>query len=95
MRIVWTRPAADDLDSLEAFIAEDGPVAAVETVVRILSLVSDLLSDFPHSGRSGRVPGTRELIMPDTPFIVAYRVEAGVLQVLRVLRAARRWPDRL
>ena len=95
MRIVWTVPAAADLDSIEAFIAEHDPQAALGVVRRIIGLVGRQLPRHPYSGRAGRVPGTRELVVPDTPFIVAYRVEAGRLEVLRVLHAARRWPDRL
>ena len=30
-------------------------------------------------GRAGRVPGTRELVIPDTPYILPYRVRAGAV----------------
>ena len=43
-------------------------------------------------GRLGRVPGTRELVTPRTPFIVPYKLEGEVIQVLRVFHGARRWP---
>jgi plasmid stabilization system protein ParE len=46
----------------------------------------------PHAGRPGRVPGTRELVIADTPFIVIYRVVAKTLQVIAVLHAAQKWP---
>jgi hypothetical protein len=41
----------------------------------------------------GRVPGTRELGIPKTPFVVPYRVHHDVLQILRVYHHARRWPE--
>jgi toxin ParE1/3/4 len=44
-------------------------------------------------GRPGRVPGTRELVIPNTPFIVPYRVVGNTIQVLRILHGARPWPD--
>jgi toxin ParE1/3/4 len=46
-----------------------------------------------HRGRPGRWPGTRELIIPGTPYIVPYRVKGPVVEILRVFHGARRWPD--
>ena len=48
--------------------------------------------DNPDAGRAGRVPGTRELIIGGTPFILPYRVKDDTLQVLRVLHSSRKWP---
>lgn len=92
MTIVWSSEALDDLDRLRAFIAKDSPKAAREIALVILAAV-EYLADNPHIGRPGRVPGTRELVVPQTPFIVPYRLQAGVLQVLRVYHGARRWPE--
>jgi toxin ParE1/3/4 len=39
------------------------------------------------------VPGTRELVIPQTPYIVPYRVQGHVIQILRAYHGARRWPD--
>jgi toxin ParE1/3/4 len=44
-------------------------------------------------GRPGRVPATRELLIPQTPYIIPYRVQQGTIQILRVYHGARRWPD--
>jgi plasmid stabilization system protein ParE len=49
----------------------------------------------PEIGRRGRAPGTRELVISQTPFLVAYRVHNETIEVLRVLHGAQRWPDRL
>jgi plasmid stabilization system protein ParE len=46
-------------------------------------------------GRPGRVARTRELVVTGTPYILPYRVTAGVLEVLRVLHASRKWPKSL
>jgi toxin ParE1/3/4 len=43
-------------------------------------------------GRPGRVSGTRELVIPGTPYIVPYRVRGGKLEILRILHATQRWP---
>ncbi|TAI66617.1 hypothetical protein CWO89_07380 [Bradyrhizobium sp. Leo170] len=57
--------------------------------------VEMLLSDNPEMERPGRVPGTRELVIPMTPYIVPYRVAGQTVQVLRVFHGAWRWPETL
>ena len=52
------------------------------------------LKKHPAMGRPGRVSGTRELVVADTPYIVPYRVRDDVVEVLRVFHAARQWPKR-
>jgi plasmid stabilization system protein ParE len=47
----------------------------------------------PAMGRPGRVSGTRELVVPDTPYIVPYRVRRNAVEVLRVFHAAGKWPS--
>ncbi|MGH9524032.1 MAG: type II toxin-antitoxin system RelE/ParE family toxin [Terriglobales bacterium] len=92
MRIKWLRIAERNLDAIGEFIAEDNPEAAERTIRRIVEAI-DLLRDRPALGRAGRVPGTRELVIPDTPFIVPYRIRNGILEILRVLHGARNWPQ--
>jgi toxin ParE1/3/4 len=94
MNIVWSPEAIDDLVSLRAFIAEDNPAAAERVALHIVRNVEEFLVRHPEMGRPGRVPGTRELVVPRTPYIVPYRVRNNVLQVLRVYHGARRWPDK-
>jgi toxin ParE1/3/4 len=92
LRVKWIRRALRDLDEVEAYIARDNPAAAAETVLGIARAVS-LLQEQPGIGRAGRVPGTRELVIPDSSYIVPYRVKDNIVQVLRVYHASRQWPD--
>lgn len=57
----------------------------------------ELLKDHPEMGRRGRRPGTRELVVEGTHYIVAYRVvpERGQIQILRILHTSRLWPEEL
>jgi toxin ParE1/3/4 len=82
MNIVWSREAVDDLASLRAYIAEDDPAAAQRIVLHIIQSVEQLLPDNPQIGRSGRVPGTRELVIARTPYIVPYRFQRTTIQIL-------------
>ncbi len=95
MIIVWSPEAIDDLSALRAYIAEEDPKAAQRVALRVLHSVEELLGQQPYMGRAGRVPGTRELVVPRTPYIVPYRVLNNRIQVLRVYHGSRRWPNAL
>jgi toxin ParE1/3/4 len=88
----WTRKALINLDQEATYIAQDDPDAAARTVERIESAVRKL-GDHPALGRPGRVPGTRELVVSDTPYIVPYRVRRRTVEILRVFHSARKWPS--
>ena len=89
--VVWWGPSLDHLEAIRAYIEEREPRGARRVVQRILERVEALV-DNPHIGRPGRVPGTRELVVTDTPFLVAYAVEGDQVIILAVLHGARRWP---
>lgn len=93
MKLLWLSLAVDDLQELREYIARDNPEAARDTASRILEAVS-ILEKRPAIGRPGRVTGTRELIVGGTPYIIPYRARGNVVEVLRVLHAARKWPSR-
>lgn len=65
MRVTLTPSAERDLDDIEAYIAADNPAAAIDTVLRVLDSLAHL-SEQTELGRTGRIPGTREWIIPDT-----------------------------
>jgi toxin ParE1/3/4 len=87
----WLRRALLDLDDAYDYVAADKPEAARRLVDHIEE-GGRRLSLHPNIGRPGRVPGTRELVIAGTPFLVVYRVAAGQAVVLAVLHGARRWP---
>lgn len=91
-RVLWTLPALADLDSIQDYIAERNPAAAHRLVNEILDRTKRLLSGTPEVGRSGRVEGTRELVLPDIGYIVAYRLRDAA-EILAVMHGAREWPE--
>jgi toxin ParE1/3/4 len=84
MTPVWSLEAINDLAALRAYIEQDDPAAVQRVVFRIIENVETRLPDNPEMGRPGRVPGTRELVIPRTPFIVPYRLVGDTLQILRM-----------
>jgi len=92
MEVRWLDDGLADVTEIYRYIAADDPRAAGRVVERIQAAVR-LLADLPHRGRPGRWPGTRELIIPGTPYIVPYRVKGDLVEILRVFHGARRWPE--
>ena len=90
MLVRWTTDAADDLERICDYIAEDRPGSAQRVAKVIVDGISGL-SAFPNRGRPGRVAGTRELVFAPLPFIAVYEVHDTV-QVLRILHGAQQWP---
>lgn len=93
MRVRWLRKALSNLDEEAAYIANDDSAAARIVVERVLNAVA-MLAQQPDMGRPGRVPGTRELVVPRTRYIVPYRVRGDAVEILRVSHTSRRLPQR-
>ncbi len=91
MQVKWLRKALQNLDDEAAHIAQDDPIAARLMVQRVMNAV-DMLADQPGLGRPGRVPGTRELVVSKTRFLVPYRVHGSTVEVLRVFHTSQRLP---
>ncbi len=93
--IQWTEQAARQLDQTCDYIAmSNSEDVATRVTMQIINSVEQLAA-FPMSGRRGRVPETRELVIPDTPFIVAYAAEKASIVVLAIYHGAQRWPETL
>ncbi len=91
MKLYWAPGAIEDLRHLRATIAQDNPRAAAEIAAKVLAAV-ERLTGSPASGRPGRVPNTRELLVPGTPLVIPYTVTDRGVEIIAVLHGARRWP---
>ncbi|HUY93706.1 MAG TPA: type II toxin-antitoxin system RelE/ParE family toxin [Terracidiphilus sp.] len=94
MILEWSLYAIDDRTAIFDYIETDSPEAAVMIDDRI-EAAAEKLEQFPEMGRSGRIEGTRELVIPGTPYIAAYRILGRTVRILRVLHGAQRWPDEM
>ena len=94
MNIVWSRRAIDHLKHLRAYIAQDNPKAANRVAAALLDAV-ERLAELPNLGRPGRVTGTRELVVPGTPYVIPYRLRGDRLEVIAVFHGWQKWPKRL
>jgi toxin ParE1/3/4 len=91
MQVRWLRKALRNLEQAHAYIAKDDPEAAIRTVLKIQVAV-DQLAQFPLMGRVGRVEGTRELAIVNTPYFVTYGLKENTVEILRILHTSRRYP---
>lgn len=90
-QIRWLKTALRNFEDEINYIEADDPAAARLVSRRIRDAIA-LLSKHPSIGRPGRVSGTRELVVPDTRYIVPYRVREEIIEILRVFHATRRPP---
>jgi len=91
MKIKWLKTALKNLDQEAEYIAEDNPVAAAKIVKQIIHTVG-LLSSNPSMGRTGRIHGTRELVIDHISYIIPYRIRGNNVEILRVFHTSRRPP---
>ena len=91
--IEWTEQATRQLDQAHDYIALSNSEDVADRIVqKIVSSVQQLAA-FPISGRAGRVPGTRELVVANTPFLVAYAIEKARIVILAIYHGAQHWPE--
>jgi toxin ParE1/3/4 len=95
MRIVWTRQASRHLQAAYEYWAHERSPASADTMLERIFSAVELLEHYPEAGRRGRIPGTRELLIVPTPFLVAYRTRRLSIEILALLHGARKWPEAL
>lgn len=93
MNIEWKTKAQIDASSLLAYIAQDNINVAYRVYDDIHRQVK-ILADYPSMGRNGRLKGTRELIITDTPYIVVYKISGDNILILRIIRSAQNWKSK-
>jgi addiction module RelE/StbE family toxin len=92
MQIKWLRRALHNLEQAYSYILKENPQAAQEVILKI-QLATSQLENYPFMGRTGRIEGTRELVIYSTPYILIYRVKEESVEILRVFHTSKRYPD--
>ena len=64
--------------------------AAVSTDL-LFSETAARLSEFPQSGRAGKIAGTRE-ILPHVSYRMIYALAADAIWILALVHTTRMWP---
>ena len=90
--IVWTEQAIHQLDQAHDYIALSNSQYIAARITMHIAVTVQQLARFPMSGRPGRVPGTRELVISNSPFVVAYSIQKERIAILAVYHGAQQWP---
>ena len=90
MNILWTDNALQDLDQIEDYISQDNASAAVRMLKSLRDAIGHL-AKFPEMGRTGKMGGTRELVV--RPYIIQYKIDKDRVVILALVHGARKWPD--
>lgn len=91
MKLRWTKRALKNLEMEAEHIGNDDADVAKKVVQRIHDLLA-LLVENPGMGRPGRIPGTRELVITGTRYLIPYKVKGQEIQILRVFHTSKKWP---
>ena len=95
MKVQWTVPAIDDLESIRTYIARDSDFYAARFVEKIIDTVKNL-TVFPEIGRvvpEADDPRIREIIFQN--FRIMYRIQNESIQIIAIIRGSRdigNWP---
>jgi len=74
MKVRWTESASTNWEQAFDYIAQENISAAVRIAEKILDL-TEMLAVHPYAGRPGRIAGTREMAVANSPFVLAYGVD--------------------
>lgn len=88
IEVRWSPRAATRLGEIKRFVALDKPEAAERLITRIVAM-AEVLKTHPNLGRIGNDPGTRELVIAGTPYILIYRIRRHRVIVTTAWHGAR------
>jgi addiction module RelE/StbE family toxin len=86
----WRETARADLLAIIDYISDDNPAAA-QRLKDDIEAKAAKLPERPKLYRTGRVVGTREMVVRSN-YVVIYTEDHRVVTILRVLHAAQQWP---
>ncbi len=89
VKIVWTEPALNDLDTIADYIALDKPLAARQLVQRIFAHVKQLITHPDSGSRPAELRGSRYRQIVEHSCRILYRRENGVIYILHGMRGER------
>lgn len=94
MRVRWTSRAAKHLSEALDYIAKENPGAEYGVGKRIFEAQS-LIGQHPKVGRYGLLPGTRELVVIGTPYLIVYTAHRAEITILTLLDCRTDWMQKL
>lgn len=81
-RVVWKATAGADLRRIRAWLSTIEGAKPARAIARIRTVANKLADG--DIGRSGEQPGTRELSVPDAPYLLVYVVLPDRVNIIAV-----------
>lgn len=91
MKLIWSADARNERDDILEYISADDPIAALTMDELFVERGQNLL-EFPHIGRPGLAPDTRELTVHPN-YRLVYQLVGDDVHILNVVHARRDWPE--
>lgn len=92
MKVRWLPRAEAQLETVQDATRLQWPGNAVALTQAIQAGLAQVVA-FPHSGRDGRLPHTRELVLTRFPFMLVYTVDKDDLVVLGLFHHRQTWSE--
>lgn len=94
LSIQWTESAWADLEGIADYLLSEALAFNLvgENVKRIYNAPAHLAA-FHGAGKPGRIPGSREWLVKDTPYALIYAVHNDKVRILRVMHGSRQFPE--
>lgn len=86
MKVSWSRRALLQLQAAVEHVADDDPAVAWRMHDRVMERAAQL-EQFPELGPEGDDPGTRVLVITETPYMMVYRLRAESIRIVAVWHA--------
>jgi plasmid stabilization system protein ParE len=90
LNVIWSEDADRDRSEIIDHIWLDSPAAAFR-MDAVFQSAAVRLERFPYSGRTGVLPGTREVI-PHPSYRMVYEIDDEAVTILALAHTARQWP---
>jgi plasmid stabilization system protein ParE len=91
--IRFTLSALGDIAEALDYADQHRGIERAEQLRSSLEVTLARLESFPDSARPGRVAGTREAVVLNTRYLIAYRIVGDDIQILAFRHSSRKWPD--
>lgn len=90
MKVKWSLPAQADLREFYESALEQDPTYALNLAEALDVAISQLL-EFPRSGSPVGAAGHRKWRLKRAPFLMIYKIDENLLQILRVYHERQDW----
>ena len=88
-RLVWRARALSDLERIHAWLSDIESADPDRTILH-LRTAADSLERLGDIGRPSRVEGLRELSVRTSPYVIIYRMDEEMIDIMAVYHSAQR-----